>query len=91
MDGLTGLFLPKLSSSRGGEETLSSPELTAVSGEVQRTIQSLKDAEGGGNIVLVIDQLDLLLAAGGDQVGAVNLGEMLIGLREVCSFLLCKL
>lgn len=87
MDGLTGLFLPKPSSSRGGEKTLSSPELAAVSGEIQRTIQNLKDAEGGGNVVLVIDQLDLLLAAGGDQVGAVNLGEMLIGLREVCSLL----
>jgi len=34
-------------------------------------------------VVLVIDQLDLLLAAGGDQIGAVAIGEMLMGLREV--------
>jgi elongator complex protein 6 len=62
---------------------LSSPDLAIVSGEIQNVIRSLKDANGEGNVVLVIDQLDLLLAAGGDHVGAVDLGEMLIGLREV--------
>lgn len=82
MDGLTGLFLPKISAVRGEENVLCSPEFATVSREIQRTIQSLKDTDED-NIVLVIDQLDLLLAAGGDQIGAVNLGEMLMGLREV--------
>jgi elongator complex protein 6 len=82
VDGLTGLFLPKISAVEGEENILCSPEFAAVSREIQRAIQSLKDTDEG-NIVLVIDQLDLLLAAGGDQIGAVNLGEMLMGLREV--------
>jgi hypothetical protein len=84
VDGLTGLFLPKSSAGRGRETILSSPELAALSGEIKHAIQNLKDAEGGGNVILVVDQLDLLLAAAGDQIGAVNLGEMLTGLREVC-------
>ena len=84
MDGLTGLFLPKTSAPRPGENVLSSLDLQVVSREIQRSIQSLKDGHsGGGNVVLVIDQIDLLLAAGGDQIGAVKLGEMLVGLREV--------
>jgi elongator complex protein 6 len=87
VDGLTGLFLPKTPAGiREAEYILSSPELVVISGEIQRTIRSLKDAEGGGDVILVIDQLDLLLAAGGDQFTAANLGEMLIGLREVCDF-----
>jgi len=32
---------------------------------------------------LIIDQLDLMLAAGGEQIRAVNIGEMLTGLQEV--------
>ena len=82
MDGLTGLFLPKISALRSEENTLCSPEFATVSREIQRAIQSLKDTDEE-NIVLVIDQSDLLLAAGGDQIGVVNLGEMLMGLREV--------
>jgi elongator complex protein 6 len=82
VDGLTGLFLPKKSTAGKGENILSSPDLTAVSMEIQRSIQSLKDVEGG-NVVLIIDQLDLLLAAGGDQIGAVNVGDMVMELREV--------
>jgi elongator complex protein 6 len=51
--------------------------------EIQRSIHTLKEAVGGEKIVLIIDQLDLILAAGGDQIRAVNIGEMLIGLQEV--------
>jgi elongator complex protein 6 len=84
VDGLTGLFLPKTSAARAGENILSSLDLGVVSSEIQRSIQSLKDGYGGGgDVFLVIDQIDLLLAAGGDQIGAVKLGDMLVGLREV--------
>jgi elongator complex protein 6 len=51
--------------------------------EIQRSIQNLKEAVGGEKIVLIIDQLDLILAAGGDKIRAVNIEQMLIGLREV--------
>ena len=84
MDGLTGLFLPKTSAARAGENVLSSLDLAAVSQEIQRSIQNLKnDQGGGGDVLLVIDQIDLMLAVGGDQTGAVTLGDMLMGLREV--------
>lgn len=83
MDGLTGLFLPKTSAVKTGGNVLGNPELPAVSSEIQHAVQSLKAASGEGNVFLIIDQLDLLLAVGGDRIGAVNLGEMLMGLREV--------
>jgi elongator complex protein 6 len=84
VDGLTGLFLPT-SAGRAEENVLSSPDLTTVSGEIQRSIQNLKDFDGGGKLILIIDQLDLLLAAGGDQITAVSIRDKLIGLREVCN------
>jgi elongator complex protein 6 len=87
VDGLSGLFLPKQQmamAGKSGEKILSNPAFTSVSEEIQDVIQTLKDGQEGRKIVLVIDQLDLLLATGGDQIGAVGLGEMLMGLREVC-------
>jgi elongator complex protein 6 len=86
LDGLSGLFLPKQLRAvpgRVGEKTLSDPNLASVSGEVQNAAQALRNSEGTGKIILVIDQLDLLLAAGGDQIGSVSLGDMLMSLREV--------
>jgi elongator complex protein 6 len=86
VDGLSGLFLPKQQMAmvgKSGEKILSNPALTSVSEEIRDAIQTLKDGQQGHKIVLVIDQLDLLLASGGDQIGAVGLGEMLMGLREV--------
>lgn len=87
MDGLSGLFVPKQQRGaplRVGEKILSSPELESVSVEVQKAIHLLKAASEGSKVILVVDQLDLLLAAGGNGVGIVGLGEMLMGWREVC-------
>lgn len=89
MDGLSGLFVPK--QQRGGalrdsgEKFLSSPKLESVFREVQKAIHDLKEGSVGCKVLLVVDQLDLLLAAGGEGVGAVGLGEMLMELREVCA------
>lgn len=91
MDGLSGLFLPKQQKSlprRGGEKILSKSDLISVSEEIRRVVETLK-AEGG-KVLLVIDQIDLLLAAGDDQVSAISLDEMLMGLREVCGRFLCQ-
>lgn len=85
MDGLSGLFLPKQQKplpGRGGEKILSKSDLTSVSKEIRRVVETLKDE--GGKVLLVIDQIDLLLAAGDDQVTAIGMGEMMMGLREVC-------
>jgi elongator complex protein 6 len=86
VDGLSGLFLPKQQRplpAKVGEKILSKPDLTGIAEEVQQLVRSLKDGQGEGQVLLIIDQIDLLLAAGGDHITAVALGEMLMGLREV--------
>jgi elongator complex protein 6 len=86
VDGLSGLFLPKqlrAAPGRVGEKILSEPSLASVSRELHNAAQALRNSEGAGKTLLVVDQLDLLLAAGGDQIGSVNLGDMLMSLREV--------
>ncbi|RDL31421.1 Uncharacterized protein BP5553_09630 [Venustampulla echinocandica] len=85
VDGLSGLFLPKQQRPAvgPGETVLSSPSLTNVSEAILKAIQDVRGSSGAkGNVLLVVDQLDLLLAVAGNQVGAVNLEEMLAGLRE---------
>lgn len=82
--GLTSMFVPgrqKALVGKAEENALSNPALEPVSREIMGSIQNLK--EGGGRILLVIDQLDLLLAAGGEHVSAVGLGDMLMCFREV--------
>ncbi|CZR63932.1 uncharacterized protein PAC_13829 [Phialocephala subalpina] len=85
VDGLSGLFLPrqqKASSAKVASNILTNLVLQNVSHEIINVAKTLRDSEGGVQVLLVVDQLDLLLAAGGDAVGAVSVGEMLMGLRE---------
>ncbi|KAH7317650.1 hypothetical protein BKA65DRAFT_599659 [Rhexocercosporidium sp. MPI-PUGE-AT-0058] len=82
VDGLSGLFLPRQPSTaakRGGDKALTNPDLESVAKEIRIGIEAL---QGTGKVLLVIDQLDLLLAAGGEKIGAVSLEDMLMGLRE---------
>jgi elongator complex protein 6 len=59
---------------------------TAVLGNVktmlEESIEKLKT--GGSRVVLIIDQIDLLLAAGGESISVKEVREMLLDLREVC-------
>ncbi|TVY30346.1 Elongator complex protein [Lachnellula hyalina] len=83
MDGLSGLFVPEMQKAvvgKAGEKVLSIPALEHLSGEILEAVRNLKG--DGGRILLVVDQLDLLLAAGGENIGAVGLGDMLMGFRE---------
>ncbi len=66
-----------------GSVILSNSALASVRREIQGAIRELQEAQGPCKILLVIDQLDLLLAAGGDQIRAAEIGEMLMDLREV--------
>lgn len=86
VDGLTGLFLP----GSGYEDKapawtvrLTSPRIEDVS----RAVQSVMDeiAARGGSVVLLMDQLDLLLAAAEGEATGLRLGEMMLDLREVSS------
>ncbi|KAH6671847.1 hypothetical protein B0J14DRAFT_81963 [Halenospora varia] len=82
VDGLSGLFLPKQQKQpvkRPGEKRLVDPGLASISGEISNAIKDLGEA---GEVVLVVDQLDLLLATAGGQVGAVDITDLLTGLRE---------
>lgn len=90
VDGLTALYLPP------GEAKSSSPWQVRLTnhrlGDVRRTLHAAVDgmiAKGAGRVVLVIDQLDLLLATAGAQDEGAGLGvrEMLLDLREVCILL----
>lgn len=82
VDGLSGLFLPKQKpGNRIGETLLSDSSLESVTLEVGKALHALQN--DGGDVVLVIDQLDLLLAAGGDQITAVGIADTLLRLREV--------
>ncbi len=84
MDGLSELFVPKHGKPavQRDEKVLNNPSLASVFDVINAAIQSLKNSHGE-RILLVFDQLDLLLAAGGQSINAVNIGEMLTGLREV--------
>ena len=91
VDGLSGLFFPKHKSlpARAGERTFGKWDHTSVHEDLQQAIEGLK-SDTEGKVVLVIDQIDLLLAAGGDQVTANGVAEMLMGLRDVCGPNLCS-
>ncbi|PBP24025.1 hypothetical protein BUE80_DR005135 [Diplocarpon rosae] len=84
VDGLSGIFLPQnvTSTSKVGEKILISQSLDNIYSEIKYAIRGLKDSEGSGKVLIVIDQLDFLLAAGGEQAGVVEIGNMLLGLRE---------
>jgi len=82
VDGLSGMFLPKQRvATKAGETLLTDSNVNHVSTEIEKSIRIL--SEGSGKVILVVDQLDLLLAAGGDQISASGLGDMLLRLREV--------
>ncbi len=86
VDGLSELFVPKHGKPavrRDEEKVLNNPSLASVFNVINAAIQNLKNSHGGERILLVVDQLDLLLAAGGQGINAANIGEMLMGLREV--------
>lgn len=86
VDGLSGHFLPKQGRAdprRAGSTTSTIPSLANVSNIIQDAVKSLRDANGSAKILLIVDQLDFILAAGGDGVGAVDVGELLTSLREV--------
>lgn len=85
VDGLTELFLPASKSAgsaqavRDGVITLHGADLKKIYETIIFAIETL----GQGRVVLVIDQLDLLLAAGGNTFSSNALGDMVMNLRQV--------
>jgi hypothetical protein len=83
------LFLPlptKATPDKEGEVAIKSQELVKVYEDILgavRALQSSKDGQRDGKVILVIDALDLLLATSEHNAGPVEMGEMLMDLREV--------
>lgn len=55
----------------------------SISEEIRQAIDLLKSQDEASRVLLVVDQLDLLVATGDEHIGAVEFGEMLLELREV--------
>ncbi|KAH8802683.1 hypothetical protein F5884DRAFT_903322 [Xylogone sp. PMI_703] len=87
VDGLSGLFQPQGRTGvleKGKGTVLASTDPQALLKDIERAIQQLRSSssQNEGKILLVIDQLDLLLAAGGDAITPASLGDLLMSLRE---------
>jgi len=93
VDGLSGLFVAGSASQprtrRPNDEkdqwVLASPAVTDVARILHAAVDALTAHSGGPRVVVVVDQLDLLLAAAGGEggVSALALRELLFDLREV--------
>ncbi|KAI1176348.1 hypothetical protein F4777DRAFT_271696 [Nemania sp. FL0916] len=88
VDGLTNLFVPPPQPlSRGPRDTVGRRVLLeATTDHFQQTLEAavadLQAAHPGTQTVLVLDQPDVLLAAGGDGISAPGLRDAILGLRE---------
>lgn len=71
IDGLSG----SLSGKRGGVEGLR--------GEWKRVLDTLK--KGDGKVILVLDQMDFLLASSGAEGIGKEMEDLIMEFREVCS------
>lgn len=65
----------------GPDIVLSSTKVEDISAQISKAIAGIKSTKK----VLIIDQMDALLAVGGDNVDALRLQNMTLALREVCS------
>jgi len=96
VDGLSQLFLngngdgkPAIPAATAAVEpewkkTLASAKVPDVGRVLDGVIDGLR-SRNGGRVVLVVDQLDFLLAATGADVTGLGLRELLLDLREVRS------
>jgi elongator complex protein 6 len=82
VDGLSSLFTGKAADAAGGDRgsrILRTSEIDHVRSEIETALADLRT----GTKILVIDQLDALLAASGEDVTSTGLAAMLLSLREV--------
>ncbi|KAI0547548.1 hypothetical protein F4679DRAFT_361201 [Xylaria curta] len=89
VDGLTGLFMPSPEHGRRQAVTDASGRRILVAATTDHLNRTLEDVVAhvqfltpGTETVLVIDQLDVLLAAAGDAMSSQGLRDTILGLRE---------
>lgn len=90
VDGLSELYLPSslakqmTSAKQDGIITLrDGMNISGIKDGIMSAIRTVQTS-GTAKVVLIVDQLDLLLAAGGDAVSVAAVEDMLMELREVC-------
>lgn len=92
IDGLS-LFLPSTSRAVPKEDPslIQGNDLSRIAAKIKAAIQAQKAQ--GGDMVLVIDQLDLLLATsnGQDGITVSGLGDLMVELRQVRFYPKCYL
>jgi hypothetical protein len=92
VDGLTGLFrsvakgLPVTQppTTTKGRRVLRSPEVSDVKREISLALDELRNSGVASRPVFIIDGLDFLLAATGEDVRGASLRTMLLEIQEVC-------
>lgn len=77
VDGLSGLFTGE--AGPGKDRTLRSSGIDHVRSEIEAALGDVRT----GTKILVVDQLDALLAASDEDVTSTSLSAMLLSLREV--------
>ena len=91
MDGVSALFAAGDGVQEEGGVLLRDAELGAVERGVLSAVEGVKGGEEGARVLLVLDGLDMLLAA--TEGGALGVGGLVADLREVrrlfATFLLC--
>lgn len=80
VDGLNGLFAVQ-SNMESPNAQIKAGGANAIQGAI---MEGLKRLKGGGKCLLVIDGLDIVLAAGGEACTTSALHDMLMELRQVC-------
>lgn len=90
VDGLTGLFHPShdnapkpLPGNIPGRRVLSGATLPHLRKELEDAVAQVQHSTSEQKPVLIADQLDLLLAASGDDISCRGLQETLLDIREV--------
>lgn len=90
IDGLSSLYLPSQPPPRNktpqhgltaNTTILTSPALSKISEEILSAIKGLKSGDDG-KVVLIIDGLDLVLAAGGEAVTVGEIEDLVMDVRE---------
>jgi hypothetical protein len=79
VDGLEGLYVSQSQTQKVMKST------DQIIQSIRNAIRSLQSYSSGGKTVLIIDQLDLLLALSGEELSPVQLSDILLDLREVSS------
>lgn len=91
MDGLTSLFTadgvgsPSTPSTSAAQGALNDPTAVGVGKDILQQVKGMKTGQHGEEreVLLILDQPDLLLAATEDDIGHIRMMSMVMDLREV--------